>query len=87
MQIKAALAEYGRLEWVKACVEMCIETGHAWVAASVALELQRKGGLQANALRRDQQGFQSLSYVARNPGPESCPEPGIQPQLPVCLAD
>ena len=50
VQIKAALAEYGRLEWVKQCVEMCIETGHAWVAASVSLELQRKGGLQVSAL-------------------------------------
>ena len=50
MQIKAALVEQGRLDLVRACVEACLESGHAWVAASVALELQRKGGLQVNAL-------------------------------------
>ena len=49
VQIKAALAEHRRLDLVRECVEKCLETGYAWVAASVSLELQRKGGLQVNA--------------------------------------
>ena len=48
VQIKATLAEHRRLDLVRECIEKCLETGHAWVVASVSLELQRKGGLQVS---------------------------------------
>ena len=45
MQIKIALVEHGHADIVKECVKKSIEDGHAWVAASLSLELLRKGRL------------------------------------------
>lgn len=49
MQIKIALWEHGHADIVKECVKKCIEDGHAWVAASLSLELLRKGRLDVGS--------------------------------------
>ena len=49
VQIKIALVEHGHADIVKECVKKSIEDGYAWVAASLSLELLRKGRLNVGS--------------------------------------
>lgn len=49
MQIKIALVEHGHADIVKECVKKSMEDGYAWVAASLSLELLRKGRLNVGS--------------------------------------